>query len=185
MPATLIVPPGAEPVSLAEVKASLRLTDAAEDALAAAMIATARSHVEAVTRRQLVTQTWRVTLDAWPRDGVVELGLAPVRRLIAVEVTDASGGVIALQAELFHIDRARLPGRLRAPPGLRAPGRASAGIAIDVEVGHGTPAEVPAPLREAILRLAGAFITERGPTEGRPIPDIVEALIAPYRVLSP
>lgn len=42
-------PPGAEPITLAEARAHLRLDDGAEDGLLEALIRTARGHLEQVT----------------------------------------------------------------------------------------------------------------------------------------
>ncbi len=64
MTAALITGPALEPVSLADVKAHLRVDTDDEDALLIAAIVSARVHVEAVTRRVLIEQSWRVYLDA-------------------------------------------------------------------------------------------------------------------------
>ena len=42
-----------------------------------------------------------------------------------------------------------------SPP---APGRAVAGIEIDVVAGYGAPADVPSPLRQAILMLVARLV---------------------------
>jgi uncharacterized phiE125 gp8 family phage protein len=51
MSTTLLVPPAAEPLSLSDAKAYLRVAHAADDDLIAALIVSARVHVEAQTRR--------------------------------------------------------------------------------------------------------------------------------------
>ncbi len=54
-----------EPVSLVEAKAFLRVDDTAEDGLIrSADLRPARLHVEGVTGRALIAQSWRVVLDA-------------------------------------------------------------------------------------------------------------------------
>ena len=73
MTAALITGPALEPVSLADVKAHLRVDTDDEDALLTAAIVSARVHVEAVTRRVLIEQSWRVYLDRWPRKRIVTL----------------------------------------------------------------------------------------------------------------
>jgi uncharacterized phiE125 gp8 family phage protein len=65
MAAILLDPPASEPLSLAEAKNYLRVEHGADDALIAAMIAAARIQVESLTRRALVTQSWRIVLDRW------------------------------------------------------------------------------------------------------------------------
>ena len=74
MTAALITPPALEPVSLADAKAHLRLDTDDDDQLVTAAIVAARVHVEALTRRLLIEQGWRVYLDRWPRKRIVTLG---------------------------------------------------------------------------------------------------------------
>jgi hypothetical protein len=47
----------------------LRVEHDDDDAVISALIAAARSHIEALTRLMLLTQTWRRVGDAWPADG--------------------------------------------------------------------------------------------------------------------
>src|SRR6185295_19907165 len=69
MPSILLTGPAVEPVTLAEAKLFLRVEHDDDDDLIAALVAGSRIHVEAQTRRALITQTWRLTRDAWPRSG--------------------------------------------------------------------------------------------------------------------
>ena len=78
---------------------------------------------------------------------------------------------------------------LFAPYALPPPGRAVAGIEIDVEAGYGaTASDVPEPLKQAIRQLVAHWYENRG--AGAPgesalrMPATVAALIAPYRVLA-
>ena len=108
MQAILIAPPMVEPVSLAEAKAWLRVDVNDEDAAILSLISAARALVESATRRALVTQSWRLALDAWPFVGAdggwsilstrpnatpyeIQLPLAPVQSVSAVRVYDAAG----------------------------------------------------------------------------------------------
>ena len=83
MTLTLITGPAAEPVSLAQARAHLKLDATEEDALLTALLTAARATLEAETRRAFMTQSWRLTLDEWPA-GPLELPLAPVARPLAV-----------------------------------------------------------------------------------------------------
>lgn len=69
MSSLLLTAPAVEPLSLAETKDYLRVEHNDDDDLIGALIAASRIHVEAQTRRALITQTWRITLDAWPSEG--------------------------------------------------------------------------------------------------------------------
>jgi uncharacterized phiE125 gp8 family phage protein len=184
MPAILTVPPAVEPIALADLKAHLSLDGGEHDATLTRLIATARQHVETTTRRALIAQGWRVTLDRWPYRRRVVLPVAPVRAILSVTVFDALGEPIVLAPALYALDRVRVPAVLVAAPGVRVPGLPASGIAIDLEAGHGpAAADVPAPLREAVLRLAARWFEHRlDPDAAASPPPIVEALIAPYRV---
>lgn len=188
MTAALITGPATEPVSLADVKAHLRVDGTAEDDLLAAAIVAARTHVEAETRRQLIAQSWRVYLDEWPAGRTIELPLAPLISVESVTLYDIVGAAQVLDPEAYRVDAARLPPRIVA--GLRPQAALyDNGIEIDVTAGYGvTSLAVPAPLRQAILMLVAHWFEHRGAVgfdqAGDVAPLGVEALIAPYRVRS-
>src|SRR3954464_5988323 len=106
MPAILLTPPTAEPWSVAEAKAFLRVEHDDDDAVIAALIAAARGHVEALSRRALLVQRWRCVLDAWPANGRVDPRIAPLRSLIAARVFDRGNNPHAIDAAGFVIDAA-------------------------------------------------------------------------------
>lgn len=197
MTLTLIEPPAAEPVALADIKAFLKIEHDEEDALIGALVAAARLHVEAAVRRLLVAQGWRLTLDAWPAGSgatapepsgrLVEIPLGPVMEVTSVAVVDGDGVPVPLDASAWTAETAGIPARLhvRDAP---VPGLPLGGIRIDYTAGYGDPADVPAPLVQAVRLLAAHWYEAREPVAfGGPatrVPDTVTALIAPYRVLS-
>lgn len=63
--------PGAEPVTLAELKQYLRLGHASEDELLAGLIRAAREDLERATGLALIEQDWRLVLDRVPPSGIV------------------------------------------------------------------------------------------------------------------
>ena len=63
----LKTPPIEEPLSLSEVKAYLKVTSADDDALITRILTAVRRACEAWTGRALVTQTWTLWLDRFPR----------------------------------------------------------------------------------------------------------------------
>src|SRR5471032_1179098 len=69
MSSLLLTAPAVEPLSLGEAKAFLRVEHNDDDDVIAALAAGSRIHVEAGTRRALVTQSWRFSVDCWPEDG--------------------------------------------------------------------------------------------------------------------
>ncbi|MEQ9689432.1 MAG: head-tail connector protein, partial [Bauldia litoralis] len=182
--------PALEPVSLADVKAHLRVDGGDEDALLTAAIVSARVHVESATRRVLIEQGWRIYYDAWPRRRIVRLPVAPLMSVDAVTIYDAAGDPQVVDAEDYEADVAASPARLVLAATAPTPvGRAVNGIEIDVTAGYGaTSVDVPAALRQAVLMLVAHWYEHRGAV-GHDLAVLVaplgfEALIAPYRLLS-
>ena len=189
MPSILLTPPAVEPLSLDEAKDYLRVEHADDDALIATLITSARAHVEAQTRRALITQTWRHSRDAWPADGRIAVLPAPLQALAAARVYDEDGVAQAIDLETFVVDAIAAPGVVAFPPwSVPAPGRRPAGIELDLVVGYGNAAsDVPEPLRLAMRLLLSHWYENRGivgESSASPLPANAAELIAPYRVLS-
>lgn len=185
MPAILLAGPTVEPLTLAEAKTYLRVDHEAEDGLISSLITAARATVEALTRRVLIDQSWRIVRDAWPASGLIAVPVNPLRALTAARVIGADGGETALPLDALSLDTARLPGLIKVARGaVPAPGRALAGIALDITAGHGPDADhVPSPLIEAVRVVLAHFYEHRdvaGP--GAAFPARLDALVAPFRV---
>lgn len=188
MRAILLVPPATEPWTVVEAKSFLRVEHDDDDALIASLIASARGQVEALTRRGLITQIWRLVLDRWPSDGRIAPRLAPLRDVTAARIFDAAGNAILIDEERFVVDAAA---NVIAAPGwsLPMPGRAVAGIELDVTVGFGDAAsDVPDVLRHAVRTLVAHWYDNRGlvaiGASVAMLPGSVSVMIASYRVLS-
>jgi uncharacterized phiE125 gp8 family phage protein len=177
----LLSAPAAEPVALAEAKAFLKLETDADDLLVEALLVAARMHVEAATRRLLVTQTWRCGFASVPGDGILRLPVSPVQSVLAVRLVEAPGDPVGLASANWQADVAASPPRVRL--GAR-PGRL-VGAEVDAVAGYGGPAAVPQPLRQAIRVIAATWYEERafigtGAVDVE-LPASVLALIGPYR----
>jgi uncharacterized phiE125 gp8 family phage protein len=187
MSSILLSGPAAEPVSLAEAKAHLRIAHDDADADISALIAAARAHLELQTRRAFVTQTWRLVRDAWPADGRLAVLPVPLRALLAARIVMRDGTAQDIALDRFSIDKAAAPAVLSfAPATMPRSDRPVAGIELDVEAGYGNaPADVPEPLRQAIRLLVAHWYENRGAVADRTavLPLSVNALIAPFRVL--
>lgn len=180
--------PTAEPVTLAEAKAQLRVDGSTEDAFIASLIVTSRLQIEAALGLALVTQTWRLTLDDWPHDGVIEVPMRPVQSVLAIEFASGGDGATALAPASYHVDGRALPPRIvltsDAPPALE---QRAEGISIDFVAGFGPAAEhVPAPIRQALLLLVAHWFENREPcadVASPGIPAAVSTLLMPYRMV--
>lgn len=187
MSSILLTAPAVEPLALAEAKAFLRVEHAADDDIIAALISASRIHVETQTRRALITQTWRITIDNWPANGRFPIAPAPLQELSAARVYDYGGVAHAIDTGSFVVDSGASVLAF-APWALPSPGRLAAGIELDVVAGYGDAAsDVPEPLRQAVRLLVAHWYENRGLAALGAVtilPTTAAALIAPYRVLS-
>jgi uncharacterized phiE125 gp8 family phage protein len=188
MPSILLTGPATEPWSVAEAKSFLRAENDDDDAVIASLIAAARNQVEALTRSALIAQTWRFVRDQWPENGRIRLGRGPLRSLVAARVYDSAGNASTIDGGTFVLDQAA--GTIASPCwALPVPGRAGAGIELDVEIGFGAAAtDVPDVLRHAVRTLVAHWYENRGLIAiGQSVammPASVNAMVASYRVRS-
>jgi uncharacterized phiE125 gp8 family phage protein len=180
--------PAAEPITLAEAKAHLRLETAADDPLVTSLMITARLHVEAALGLALTSQLWTLVLDRWPAKVVVDIPMRPVSAVTGVRVRAADGSSAVLDPASYFVDGAGMPPRLVPAGGSwPAPGRVVAGIEIDFTAGFGVAATaVPEPIRQSLKLLVAHWYEHRDPIEiGDPataIPAAVSELLKPYSV---
>ncbi|WP_377295696.1 head-tail connector protein [Rhizobium sp. SGZ-381] len=182
----LTEPPEAEPLTLAEVKAHLRIDQTDEDAGLQALIAVARQHLERETGLCLMAQTLRLILDDWPATGVIQIARGPVQAIEDVCYYDENGTVVHVSLQGHVLDGQKRPARLwlKNRP---LPGRALNGIEVTFAAGFGEAAtDVPGPLKRAMLIHVGYMHAFRGvlSSDQQPagIPDGYERLIAAYRL---
>lgn len=180
----LLAGPAEEPVSLAEAKAFLKIDDGAEDGLIATLIGAARLHVEGVTGRALLEQSWRVVLDDWPANGQVKLPVVPLASITQITAYDDAGAAheVPLAQFLREPDRLLLPSNVAGMPVLRE--RRS--IEIDYVAGFGTePADVPADIRQALLVLVAHWFEHRDAVivagSGAVVPSGFDRLVAAHK----
>ncbi|WP_067341261.1 head-tail connector protein [Stappia indica] len=187
MTAIVTTPPAVEPVTLEEARAQLRVTTSEEDALLGRLIAAARGQIELATRRALITQGWRLYLDAWPPGRVVRLPVAPVASVEAVAVYDGDGLPVALDPGDYRLEAATSPPRLKVAAGAPAGLKGFNGIEIDFTAGYGAETDaVPGPLRQAVLLLVAHWFEHREPgldPAALGLPPAVASLAGSYRIL--
>jgi uncharacterized phiE125 gp8 family phage protein len=178
--------PALEPVTVSEAKAHLRVDGTAEDTLISSLILTSRLHVETALGLALITQSWRLLLDAWPKGKAVDLPLRPLQAVDELRVLSADGDPAIVPASTYLVDIAGLPPRL-VRTGLLwpLPGQSANGIEIDFTAGYGdAAADVPAPIRQALLLLIAHWYEHRAPIEvgaaETSVPAAVSKLLSPY-----
>ena len=190
--------PAAEPLTLAEMRAHLRIDTDDEDAVIADCIATARAFTENVSGVRFITQTADVYLDAWPEQGSpILLPLRPVTAIQQVDYFPEANNLVD-ESALTHegpwfLDGAFAPARLALPSGASWPTgklRPFRGIRVRVTAGWASAAAVPPELRRAVRMLAAHFFThresvvigDRASVDAVSVPFGFESLIARWRV---
>ena len=187
MSVSLVTPPAAEPISLDQAKARLRIADTSQDAHLTHLIRSARQRVEGETGRALITQTWLERRDAWDGDGRLcafatqfKLLKPPLISIEAITTYAVDDTPTSHDPTDFFIDTLSEPGRLALRPNgqFPQPGRGVGGIELRFVCGYGSdPGDVPAPLIEAIGQLVEAM-AEGGLDVG--LPASVKALLMPW-----
>jgi uncharacterized phiE125 gp8 family phage protein len=179
-------PPGAEPITLAETKAHLRLDDGAEDELLASLIRTAREYLERETGLALIRRSFRLYLDEWPEQRVIRIVKGPVQVIESITIYDDAGLPIEVDSTGAILDGHARPARLMLPA-LPAPGRALNGIEIDFSAGFGeVGTDVPDTLKRALLVHVAAMYELRGVVapvdQPGAVPPGYDRLVAPFRM---
>jgi uncharacterized phiE125 gp8 family phage protein len=166
---------GAPAAALAELKAYLRIEDAREDALLAALLRAATETVEAMLGVLLFER--EVVERGVVAAGAVALSAEPARSLVAAALVAADGGETALAGARFEVSRDGV-GRLLVS-GL------DEGAQVSVRYRAGMGADwnwVPEVLRLAVLRAAAHFHAYRDAADDAGLPPAVRRMLAPWRV---
>lgn len=201
----LVTGPAAEPVSLLEAKAHLRVDVADDDILLVGLIKAARQWAETFTRRGFVTQEWKLLLDEFPtaqsgeagESGLIRLPLPPAQSITSVQYVDSNGATQTVAAADYTLDKAGEPARLvpafgKSWPSARAVPNA---VTVTFKAGYGTPgispddsvSKVPEAIKTALKILIGHWYEHREAVSEEqplmPVPMALESLLWPYRVL--
>jgi len=122
------IAPASQPVTLTEAKAYMRVDGTDDDTLITDLIEAATDFVESYLRRALITQTWRLTLDWFPRDygrdeidisntitrapidyydragQSIELAYLPIQSVTSIETYDDDNNATTYSASNYYLD---------------------------------------------------------------------------------
>ena len=185
MPLILTTPPAAEPVSLTEAKAHLRVTHADDDAYINKLITAARRAIEQRTSLRFITQGWSLFLDCWPASAV-SLQLSPVSTIEDVITYGEDDTPSAVDPAHYYLDHVSQPARCVLRDGRTAPrgGRPVNSVEVCFTAGFGADGNaVPAELRQAILLTVAHWFEHRGDEKGGSLPLAALELLDAQRVV--
>lgn len=152
------------------------------------LISAATGLVENVLGMALITQSWELTLDAWPECGPIILRRPPVIGITEVRYINTSGVSTVLAPALYQLDAAASPVRLAPSYGNTWPEAREqmAAVTIVFQCGFGASwNNVPEAIRHAIMLLVAHFYENREAVNVgnivTPLPFAVDALLDQYR----
>jgi uncharacterized phiE125 gp8 family phage protein len=185
----VITPPASEPVTLAEMRTQLGITnasDTASDTTITRRIIEARQWVEGYIRRALITQTLEIRQDCFTE--CIKLPHPPVISITSVKYIDTDGVEQTLGSSNYVLDDYPLVPYIREVYGISWPSTRDEPNAVRVRysAGYGSASDVPQLIREAIMLIVGHWMnfqpqSENGLVLAR-VPYAVQDMLSQYVV---
>ena len=171
----LQTPPAAEPLTLAETKSYLKVTDSADDTLLSQIITALRKSCEDWTGRALVTQTWTLWRDAFPHRGkdrlphagyfelpvdfadeaqrLISIPRPPLQSVTFLKTYSTGNQETTFDAGKYFVDTASEPGRIVLNQAVTWPTGLRPANAVEIEfiAGYGDASAVPDALKQGML----------------------------------
>lgn len=201
----LLTPNGTEPVELDELKAFMRvdLEDKEDDILISTCNRASRRYVETFTRRSLLQQTWKMTLDSFPRydyfkndsrqtNRIIEIPKSPLISVTSIKYKDTSDTEQTMNLDDFTIDIVdNAKSRITLNESLTYPQTIDNANAVEIEfvAGFQSSTEVSPPdtLRLAIMQLANHYYENRDIVSGinlTNVPKTIDMLLWSERLVT-
>ena len=186
---TLKTPPSTEPVSLKEAKNHCRVDDdiTNDDSLIRSFIKAARQKAETYTRRQLITATYELHLDAFPH--TISPPRPPLIDVTSIKYWDADGAEQTVHSDDYQVDVASTVGRIRPNKDKSWPSTYGemGDVVVEYVAGYGNRDQVPDQIKSAILLIVGHLYEHRETvivgTGAVPLPHGANDLLYPYRII--
>lgn len=158
-----------KPVTLSEAKLHLKMDDIdADDTLIEALIAAATEHAQNYTNRIFINTEIVQVYDAFPiSNEVLRLAVTPLVSVASVTYLDTNGDSQTWTASDYVVDSYTEPCEISEKNGATYPDTVAQRNAVTVTYTAGfgaTAANVPQPIKQAILLLIGHFYNYRDDT---------------------
>ena len=191
MPLSLVTEPVNKALTLAQAKDHLRVEHNEEDCYIESLISCATEYVQNTTGCQLITATYRLTLDCFPDGADTICLLPPVQSVTSINYVDTQGVSQLLPTSDYYTDILSSPARLvpaysKVWPTARLQ---PSSVVIEFITGFGDEyKQVPETIREAMRLLVAHWYDIREPVVlgGTPqnVPMTVDALLWQKRVIT-
>ena len=182
MPLKLIktVDAATDVVSTTELKLFAKIDEADDNALVTALNATATDYVCDRMQRAFVTETWELSLDAWPLNGCpIELCRVPAFAITSMSYIDTDGASQTLASSQYTLDDKAEPAAIYRAYNITWPTVRNVVNAITVTftVGYGTDASsTPEKFKEIIKLYFSHLYEHREPTADKTWKDVPHTL---------
>lgn len=186
---TVKTAPSVEPVTSSEAKLWARISTSSDDAIITSLITAARSLIENITMKTLITTTYYLYLDDFPSDGEIQTP-GPLQSVTSIKYQDTANVQQTLNASYYNVVTAGERGIIQRayntswPTVLPYP----RSVLIEFKAGYGdAAASVPDALKTAIKVLVAHWYDSREPVfEGQiqKVPFHVMALLNSYKTPS-
>lgn len=192
----VVTPPVAYPVTVDECRDQCRIDGAESDVFFRRLIPAITSHVERVTRRQLMHCVYDYRLDAFPDEDRIYLPRPPTAAVASVKYIDSAGATQTYASDNYTSDASGIHGVIVLNPGRAWPAtrtaqhnavtvRYTAGYAADLS---GTLPDDLEGIRHVMLLMIANQHENREPTISgtviAEIPHSFNSLLWPYVVLN-
>jgi uncharacterized phiE125 gp8 family phage protein len=159
----LITPPATEPIGLSDAMNYCRIDSDADVVTIQSMITAARQEAEKITRRQLITATWELRLDRFPK--TIYPPMAPMQSVSSLKYLDSAGDEQTLVENTdFIVDTYSEPARIIPAYGMVWPPIYPVFNAVRVQfvAGYGdNDTDVPQSIRNWMMVFFGALYEHR------------------------
>lgn len=164
----LITPPTAEPITLAQAKAHLRVEVSDDDTLIGALITAAREAAESSTQRALMLQTWELSLPCFPPSDAIRLPKAPLSSLTSISYVDSDGETQTMAEAAYQLDVHSEPARILPAYGTTWPTTREHpnSVLVRYQAGYADADAVPAQIKAWMLLRIGSLYENRESTTG-------------------
>jgi uncharacterized phiE125 gp8 family phage protein len=191
MRVSVVTPPAAYPVSLAEAKTHLAIpaTETEHDGMISALIGAASEVCEQITNRKFITQTVELYFERFPFERWFELPFGGLQSVVSIGYVDEDGAPAVFSSAEYQTDNAGVLGIVQLKEDSDWPDTAKEtlrAVTIRFTCGYGDAAAVPKAIKQAILMYVGTFYENRESIIAGTIvaktPDTVELLLQSHRI---
>lgn len=178
--------PAQEPVTISEIKSSLRITNTQEDGLLNQFIEDARTFVELKTGRKLITQTVTAYYDGFDGRGgrdqwwsghrmgaitevyggqELRLEFSPTQSITSLSTVAEDNSETVISSSEYYLDNYDndMASYLRSDNGISNGTRSHNSVKVVYVAGYGdNPVDVPSALRRAVIAMVGKLYATRG-----------------------